>query len=156
MGENIREAWRGMKKDLKDSFRHIKENLVAPVAGLFGVQEGANQRKGMVEDFMNDFANDEDISNLSAIVMAQNSRVDIVDISHASSKAKSGASRRIEKGRPVGNGDVSFLRKIAMPLLTRCVPCAASPHALPSRPSMPSSPCQNSRNPKRTSQTLRA
>jgi len=41
MGENIREAWRGMKKDLKDSFRHIKENLVAPVAGLFGVQEGA-------------------------------------------------------------------------------------------------------------------
>jgi len=122
MGENIREAWRGMKKDLKDSFRHIKENLVAPVAGLFGVQEGANQRKGMVEDFMNDFANDEDISNLSAIVMAQNSRVDIVDISHASSKAKSGASRRVEKGRPVGNGDVSFLRKIAMPLLTRCVP----------------------------------
>lgn len=44
MGENIKEVWRGVKKDLKDSFRHIKENIVDPVAGLFGVQEGASQR----------------------------------------------------------------------------------------------------------------
>ena len=112
---DVKEIWRGIKKNFKDSVGHIKENIVDPVAGLFAVQEGAKQRKGMVEDFMHGFNEDDDLSSLSAIMMAQNSRVDIVNISHSSSAQRTNKSAR-------GPQDMSFLRKIAMPLLTRYRP----------------------------------
>lgn len=78
MSGSTREWWRNAKDNVKESWRAgkgwVKENVVEPVLGYIGLQEGAGRRKGQVEEFMQGLGEQGDLRSLSVMV-AQTSKV---------------------------------------------------------------------------------